>query len=99
MDNDFIDVSNIVGAAGNITVQQVGEPQIRKGAFIFMQQLNTSWPRASASTKASLKGCVQKNEKDDIMRISAIKDYSQLERFVRGVRRRQDVYWCWCLGW
>lgn len=84
MGNDFIDVSNIVGAGGNITVQQVGEPQTRKGDPIFMQQLNASWHRASASTKASLKDCVHTNEKGDVVRISAIKDYPQLERFVRG---------------
>lgn len=84
MGNDFIDVSNIVGAGGNITVQQVGEPATRKGDPIFMQQLDAAWHRASASTKASLKDCVHLNEKGDVVRIGAIKDYPQLERFVRG---------------
>ena len=84
MGNDFIDVSNIVGAGGNITVQQVGEPATRKGDPVFMQQFNASWRRASAGTKASLKDCVHLNEKGDVVRLSAIKDYPQLERFVRG---------------
>ncbi|KAL9134828.1 MAG: hypothetical protein Q9175_003992 [Cornicularia normoerica] len=83
MGNDFIDVSNIVGAGGNITVQQVGEPATRKGDPLFMQQFNTSWHRASASTKASLKDCVHLNGKGDVARIGAIKDYPQLETFVR----------------
>ena len=83
MGNDFIDVSNIIGAGGNITVQQVGEPSTRKGDPIFMQQLNTAWHRASAVTKASLKDCVHLNEKGDVKRISAIKDFPQLEKFVR----------------
>ena len=84
MGNDFIDVSNIVGAGGNITVQQVGEPSTRKGDPLFMQQLNASWHRASTSTKTSLKECVHVNEKGDVVRIGAIKDYPQLDRFVRG---------------
>lgn len=83
MGNDFIDVSNIVGAGGNITVQQVGDPTTRKGDPVFMQQLNAAWHRASASTKASLKECVHLNEKGDVKRISAIKDFPQLEKFVR----------------
>ena len=83
MGNDFIDVSNIVGAGGNMTVQQVGEPSTRKGDPLFMQQLNTAWHRASASTKASLKDCVHVNGKGDVVRIGAIKDYPQLESFVR----------------
>lgn len=83
MGNDFIDVSNIVGAGGNITVQQVGEPGTRKGDPLFMQQFNTSWHRASAGTKASLKDCVHLNGKGDVARIGAIKDYPQLETFVR----------------
>lgn len=84
MGNDFIDVSNILGAGGNITVQQVGEPDTRKGDPLFMQHLNLAWHQASAGTKASLKDCVHLNEKGDVGRISAIKDYPQLESFVRG---------------
>ena len=83
MGNDFIDMSNIVGAGGNMTVQQVGDPTTRKGDPHFMQELNTAWHRASPATKASLKDCVHLNEKGDVKRISAIKDFPQLEKFVR----------------
>ena len=83
MGNDFIDVSNIVGAGGNMTVQQVGDNSTRKGDPLFMQQLNTAWHHASAATKASLKDCVHLNDKGDVKRISAIKDHPQLETFVR----------------
>ena len=83
MGNDFIDVSNIVGAGGNITVQQVGDDSTRKGDPLFMQQLNTAWHRASAATKASLKDCVHLDDKGDVKRIDAIKDHPQLETLVR----------------
>ena len=83
MGNDFIDVSNIVGAGGNITVQQVGDDSTRKGDPLFMQDLNTAWHRASAATKASLKNSVHLNEKGDVKRISAIKDNPELEKLVR----------------
>lgn len=35
--NDFIDLSNIVGAGGNMTVGQVGDPSTLKGDPTFMQ--------------------------------------------------------------
>lgn len=44
--NDFFDLSNIVGAGGNMTVQQVDKPATRKGDPRFMQNLNDAWHRA-----------------------------------------------------
>ncbi|CAF9941869.1 MAG: hypothetical protein HETSPECPRED_004258 [Heterodermia speciosa] len=81
--NDFIDLSNIVGAGGNMTVQQVGEPSTRKGDPLFMQQLNTAWHKASKTEKDSLRNCVHTNSKGDIIRIDAIKDHPELEKFIR----------------
>ena len=81
--NDFIDLSNIVGAGGNMTVQQVGDPSTRKGDPLFMQQLNEAWHKASAEKKDSLKSCVHTNAKGDVVRIDPIKDHPELEKFVR----------------
>ncbi|OCL06265.1 hypothetical protein AOQ84DRAFT_223998 [Glonium stellatum] len=81
--NDFIDLSNIVGAGGNMTVQQVGEPSTRKGDPEFMQHLNVAWKKASAQTKTSLKNCVHINGTGTVVRIDAIKDHPELEKFVR----------------
>ena len=81
--NDFIDISNIVGAGGNMTVQQVNNPSTRKGDPLFMQHLNTAWQAADARTKQSLQPCVQLDGHGNIVRIAAIKDYPQLETFVR----------------
>ncbi len=81
--NDFIDLSNITGAAGNMTVQQVGEPSTRKGDPKFMQNLNKAWHAASAGVKDSLKDCVHVNGKGDVIRIDSVKDHPNLERFVR----------------
>ncbi len=82
--NDFIDLSNIVGAGGNMTVQQVGDPSTRKGDPLFMQQLNTAWHKASQGEKDALKNCVHTNPKGDVTRIDAIKDHPELEKFIRG---------------
>ena len=81
--NDFIDLSNIVGAGGNMTVQQVDDPATRKGDPEFMQHLNAAWQKASADTKNGLKGVVHTNDKGDVVRIDAIKDHPALENFVR----------------
>ena len=81
--NDFIDLSNIMGAGGNMTVQQEGEPSTRKGDPIFMQQLNQAWHKASAKEQDSLKDCVHLNGKGDVVRIDSIKTHPQLEKFIR----------------
>ena len=66
-----------------MTVQQVGEPSTRKGDPLFMQQLNTAWHKASKTEKDSLRNCVHTNSKGDIIRIDAIKDHPELEKFIR----------------
>ncbi|KAL8645371.1 MAG: hypothetical protein Q9226_007338 [Calogaya cf. arnoldii] len=81
--NDFIDLSNIVGAGGNMTVQQVNNPATRKGDPLFMQHLNEAWHRADAATRQALEQCVHRDNNDNVIRISAIKDYPALEAFVR----------------
>ena len=72
-----------MGAGGNMTVQQVNNPSTRKGDPIFMQNLNTAWQAADSSTKQSLQPCVQLDGSGNVVRIAAIKDYPQLETFVR----------------
>ncbi|KAK6341555.1 hypothetical protein TWF696_008627 [Orbilia brochopaga] len=80
--NDFIDLSNIVGAGGNMIVQQVGAPGTRKGDPLFMQHCHQAWEKASSDTKEKLKRSVTlKNGK--IIRIGPIKDNPDLEDFVR----------------
>lgn len=49
--NDFIDLSNICGAGGNLIVQQVGKDWTRKGDPRFMQNLNDAWQRADQGRK------------------------------------------------
>ncbi|KAK6544455.1 hypothetical protein TWF694_001150 [Orbilia ellipsospora] len=80
--NDFIDLSNIVGAGGNLIVQQVGAPGTRKGDPLFMQHLNKAWSKASEETKDKLKGSVTV-KRGKVIRISPIKDNPDLENFVR----------------
>ncbi|KAI4089488.1 MAG: hypothetical protein LQ339_008549 [Xanthoria mediterranea] len=81
--NDFIDLSNIVGAGGNMTVQQVNNPATRKGDPLFMQHLNDAWHRADAGTRQALELCVHRDNNDNVTRIDAIKDWPALENFVR----------------
>lgn len=80
--NDFIDMSNICGAGGNMIVQQVGDARTRKGDPRFMQNLDRAWKKASQETKNNLKNCVfEKN--GVVVRIAAPKDHPKLEQFVR----------------
>ncbi|KAL8830199.1 MAG: hypothetical protein Q9191_001560 [Dirinaria sp. TL-2023a] len=81
--NDFIDISNIVGAGGNLTIQQQGDPSTRKGDPLFMQHLRAAWDKASQSTKDELKGSVFTDEKGHVERIGPIKDHPKLEHFIR----------------
>jgi len=80
--NDFIDMSNICGAGGNMIVQQVGDPKTRKGDPRFMQNLNNAWKKASQQTKDGLKNCVFVKD-GKVVRIGAPKDFPKLEQFVR----------------
>lgn len=82
MGNDFIDMSNICGAGGNMIVQQVGDAKTRKGDPKFMQNLNNAWKKASQQTKDGLKNCVHVKD-GKVIRIDAIKDFPKLEAFVR----------------
>ena len=81
--NDFFDLSNIVGAGGNMTVQQVGDNSTRKGDPLFMQHLNEAWHKADAGLKNSLKSCVHLDNAGNVHRIDAIKDHPELEKLVR----------------
>lgn len=66
-----------------MTVQQVNNPSTRKGDPTFMQNLNNAWRAADTATKQSLQPCVQLDGKGSVVRIAAIKNYPQLETFVR----------------
>ncbi|KAF2108436.1 hypothetical protein BDV96DRAFT_652689 [Lophiotrema nucula] len=81
--NDFIDLSNICGAGGNLIVQQVGNDSTRKGDPRFMQNLRNAWQNASQETRDSLGQCVHCREDGTVARIDAPKDFPQLEEFVR----------------
>lgn len=80
--NDFFDVSVIVGAGGNMVVQQVGDAKTRKGDAHFMQELNAAWAKASEETKNKLKKCVHVSN-GKVVRIDAPKNFPDLEKFVR----------------
>lgn len=82
--NDFIDISNIVGAGGNITIQQEGDPTTRKGDPLFMQNFRHAWNKASPETKGSLRSSVFLDGHGQVTRIGPIKDNPRLEKFVRG---------------
>jgi len=81
--NDFIDISNIVGAGGNLTVEQVGDNSTLKGDPTFMQDMNTAWHKADQATKNSLKDWVHLDGTGKVVRIDAIKDHPGLEKLVR----------------
>jgi hypothetical protein len=81
--NDFFDVSNIVGAGGNITAMQVGDQSTLKGDPHFMQDMNAAWHKASQDTRNKLKGFVFTNGQGKVTRIGPIKDSPELEKLVR----------------
>ncbi|KAL8851053.1 MAG: hypothetical protein Q9221_004043 [Calogaya cf. arnoldii] len=81
--NDFIDMSNIVGAGGNMTIQQQGEPSTRKGDPLFMQNLRKAWGKASQGTKNDLKGSIFTDKEGKVVRMGPIKGNPKLETFVR----------------
>ncbi|KAI1865503.1 hypothetical protein JX265_006350 [Neoarthrinium moseri] len=82
--NDTVDISNICGAGGNMTVQQVGDaPNKFKGDQIFMQECNTAWHKASQDVKNAIKSHVFLDSKGNVKRIGAPKENQALEKFVR----------------
>jgi hypothetical protein len=81
--NDFFDLSNIVGAGGNLTVMQVGEPSTLKGDPLFMQHLNTAWKKADQRTKKACASCVHLDHAGNVVRIDAIKDNPSIEPLIR----------------
>ncbi|KAI0129726.1 hypothetical protein BJ170DRAFT_285437 [Xylariales sp. AK1849] len=82
--NDTVDISNICGAGGNITVQQVGDDSNKyKGHNLFMQACNTAWHKASQDTKNKIKSHVFLDAKGNVKRIGAPKELEALEKFVR----------------
>jgi hypothetical protein len=84
MGNDTVDISNELGAGGNITVQQVGDPAYKfKGDALFMQQCNEAWHKATQQVKDSLKGQVFLDGKGNVKRIGAPKNNQALMKFVR----------------
>lgn len=82
MGNDFIDLSNICGAGGNMIVQQVGDNKTRKGHPTFMQALNDAWRKTNQETRDRLKSCVHVRN-GQVVRIDAPKNFPELEKFVR----------------
>ncbi|KAI1269711.1 hypothetical protein F5Y18DRAFT_107934 [Xylariaceae sp. FL1019] len=82
--NDTIDISNIVGAGGNLTCQQVGDPAGKyKGHETFMQACNTAWYKLPQAKKDQLKGHVFLGTQGDVKRIGPPKEFQPLEEFVR----------------
>ncbi|KAK8085811.1 hypothetical protein PG997_007082 [Apiospora hydei] len=82
--NDTIDISNIVGAGGNMTCQQVGDPPGKfKGHETFMQACNKAWHALSQQKRDQLKGHVTLDGKGNVKRIGAPKEFQPLEQFVR----------------
>ncbi|KAI0892081.1 hypothetical protein F4806DRAFT_480969 [Annulohypoxylon nitens] len=82
--NDVIDISNICGAGGNMTCQQVGDPAGKyKGLENFMQACNQAYHKLSQDKKNQLKGHVFLDGKGNVKRIGPPKDFQPLEEFVR----------------
>ncbi|KAL7624218.1 hypothetical protein AAE478_005777 [Parahypoxylon ruwenzoriense] len=84
MGNDTIDISNIVGAGGNMTCQQVGDPPGKfKGHETFMQACNQAWHNLPQDKKNQLQGHVFLDGNGNVKRIGPPKDFQPLEEFVR----------------
>ncbi|TGJ83595.1 hypothetical protein E0Z10_g5162 [Xylaria hypoxylon] len=82
--NDTIDISNICGAGGNLTCQQVGDaPGKFKGHETFMQACNQAWHKLSQDKKNQLNGHVFLDGSGNVKRIGAPKEFRPLEQFVR----------------
>src|SRR6266536_982898 len=72
-----------MGAGGNMTVMQVGEPHTLKGDPKFMQHMDTAYHKASQEEKNKLKDCVFLDAHGNVKRIGPIKDNPELEKLVR----------------
>ncbi|KAI1387876.1 uncharacterized protein F4822DRAFT_444405 [Hypoxylon trugodes] len=84
MGNDTIDISNIMGAGGNMTCQQVGDPAGKfKGLENFMQACNTAWHKLPQAKKDQIKSHVFLDGKGNVKRIGPPKELQALEEFVR----------------
>ena len=81
--NDAFDISVIVGAGGNMTIQQIGDPRTRKGDPHFMQELREAWKKTDAKTKAKLEHVVHRDKSGNPIRIDAPKSNQDLEKWVR----------------
>ncbi|KAK8070271.1 hypothetical protein PG994_006887 [Apiospora phragmitis] len=82
--NDTVDISNIVGAGGNMTCQQVGDPPGKfKGHETFMQACNKAWHALAQQKRDQLKGHVTLDGSGNVERIGAPKEFQPLEQFVR----------------
>ena len=66
-----------------MTVQQVNNPATRKGDPLFMQNLNNAYHNADDATKQSLQPCIFLDDNGNVIRMGPIKDFPQLETFVR----------------
>lgn len=64
-------------------MQQVGEPNTKKGDPNFMQDCNTAWEQADEGTKDGLKDCVFCDGDGKVVRIDAPKNFPNLENWVR----------------
>ncbi|KAL1302392.1 hypothetical protein AAFC00_002793 [Neodothiora populina] len=81
--NDFIDISNIVGAGGNVTVMQVAEPSTMKGDATFMQGLNEEWKKADQKTRDSVKPSLHFDKAGNVVRMDGTTNKPALIAFVR----------------
>ncbi|KAI9699336.1 MAG: hypothetical protein M1836_002946 [Candelina mexicana] len=81
--NDFFDISMILGAGGNLTIEQQGDPKTRKGDPQLMQKIRTAWHKADAKTKESLKNDVHLDNSGLPVRVEAPKSHPELEKWLR----------------
>jgi len=81
--NDTFDVSNIMGAGGDITVEQVNDASTRKGNPHFMSAANAEWAKTSQADKDKIKRFMTFDSAGHIKRIGPPKENEDLEKWVR----------------
>jgi len=81
--DDVIDISNEIGAGGNITVQQIGDPSTLKGDPLFMQHCNNAWHKASRQVQDRIRHAVTLDKAGNVIRIGPPKEDQPLMDFVR----------------
>jgi len=81
--NDFFDVSYIIGAGGNITVMQSGDPATLKGDPEFMQALNAHWHKIDQKTRDVIKSSIETDRNGNAIRLERPASNPTLEKFVR----------------